>query len=66
MNIDKYREALRTGFGYYGINGFHEMHKDVCKEPSNPWGYALEPLNELSYEQFEIAAAAYLNERNEA
>ena len=59
--MDKYYKALEIGFDYYGLNGFFEMHKDVCENPDNPWGYDLEVLNELNYEEFEIVANEYLN-----
>lgn len=58
----RYFKAMGIGFGYYGLNGFYEMHKAVCEEPNNPWGYALDVLNELTYEEFKKVAATYLSQ----
>ena len=35
--MNKYYNALKIGFEYYGLNGFFEMHKDACDNPDNPW-----------------------------
>ena len=56
---DEYLKAIKIGFEYYGVNGFHEMHKDVCKNPDNPWGYALHVLNDLNYDEFELLCRTY-------
>jgi hypothetical protein len=64
INSDKtndYLKAISVGFDYYGLNGFYEMHKDVCDNPENPWAYALEKLNDLNYEEFESLCETYLN-----
>lgn len=56
-----YLKAIQEGFDYYGLNGFYEMHKDVIENPDNPWGYVLEPLNDLTYEEFETLCKEFLN-----
>ena len=61
--MNKYNNALKIGFEYYGLNGLYEMHKDVCDNPDNPWGYDLKVLNELDYEAFEKEAEKYLKEK---
>jgi hypothetical protein len=56
----EYLTAIGIGFNYYGLNGFYEMHKDVCENPDNPWTYGLTILNEVKYEEFESLCALYL------
>lgn len=58
--ISKYLKAIKIGFEYYGLNGFYEMHKDVCENPSNPWGYDLQSLNDLSFSEFESLCNLHL------
>lgn len=60
-NTKEYMKAVKIGFDYYGLNRFYEMHKDVCNNPDNPWGYALTPLNDLSYEEFDVLVKEYLS-----
>jgi hypothetical protein len=57
---NEYLTAIGVGFDYYGLNGFYEMHKDVCEKPDNPWAYALSVLNDLNYEEFESLCTTYL------
>ena len=59
---EEYLKVIKEGFDCYGLNGFYEMHKDVVENPDNTWSYALECLNDLNFEEFELLCKTYLNE----
>lgn len=64
MSSDRYDKAFELGFAYYGVEGLLEMHRDVCNEPENPWGYGLAVLNELDVPAFEKLAGEYQKRKN--
>lgn len=61
---NQYMQAIKIGFDYYGLDEFQNMHEDVCKNKDNPWGYALTPLNDLTYEEFKELYEKFLIKNN--
>lgn len=59
--IYNYMKAIKIGFTFLGINGFYQMHKDICDKKEMPWMGNLECLNDLNYNEFESLCEDYFN-----
>ena len=50
--VNDYMTVIKNGLNIYGLNGFYEMHSDICKGITAPWENNFKILNNLSYKEF--------------
>lgn len=58
--MTKYDEAFKNGFNAFGMNGFYDMHKEICSGEASLWEDDMKVLNELDISGFELLADEYL------